>query len=85
MFFSYVAKIRNKSYTKTNIVDFYQKYYTMLIGSLDYKEKDFSLFCTIYKYDKIQKNAATRRFNHEAASSIKLKRIIIEFYSNILS
>lgn len=49
------------------------------------KKKTLACFCAIYKYDKIQKNAATRRFNHEAAYSIKLKIIIIEFYSNILS
>ena len=49
------------------------------------KTNTFACVCAIYKYDKIQKNAATRRINHEAAYSIKLKRIIIEFYSNTLS
>ncbi len=48
------------------------------------KKKTLACVCAIYKSDKTQKNAATRRINHEVAYSIKLKRIIIEFYSNIL-
>lgn len=48
------------------------------------KKKTLACVSLYINNDKIQKNAATRQFNHEAASSIKLKRIIIEFYSNIL-